>query len=232
MPSRLSDALLHPIDTAVALLRTQGGNLVESGRGVVDAFKHFPVGPDHYVDPDHSDYHLPAGTNVRPVNAVARFAQTGNIVVSVNGNGKRSQLPAKEFQELAHNRREPLDHEAMKTLGGFLRLTRKMSRERALQIMTAVNSPDTSKNPFRTTDTPERATRAAIAAAIKLRETDFFDTSTEIPELLYQARLRLMEAMIGDRRHTFPDEVNFYRPAVEGLLSKPRSASDSLETVA
>lgn len=223
MPSRLSDALLHPVDTAVAFIRTQGEDLVESGRGVVGAFRNFPFGPDHYIDPEHSNYHLPAGTNVHPVQAVARFAQTGNVVVSVNGNGDRAQLPAEEFNELALNRREPLDPEEMKTMGGFIRLARKMSRERAMQIMTAVNSPDTSENPFRSTDTLERATQVTIAAAIKLRETDFFDTATNLPELLYQFRLILMEVTIGKRQHGFPDESQFYKPAVSTLLTKPES---------
>lgn len=219
MPPRLSDALLHPVDSAVGLLRTQGENLVESGRAIVGAFRHFPFGPDHYVDPEHAVYHLPAGTNVRPVHPAARFAQTGNVVVSVNGNGERAQLPAEEFNELALNRREPLDPEEMKTMGGFIRLARKMSRERAMQIMTAVNSPDTSENPFRSTDTLERATQVTIAAAIKLRETDFFDTATNLPELLYRVRLRLMEAMIGGNEHAFPDEISVYRPAVSALQS-------------
>lgn len=202
MPPSLSDTLLHPIDTAVGLLR----------------------GPNHYVDAAHSSYHMPAGTDVRPVYAGARFAQSGDIIVSVNGNGDRAQLPAEEFHELARNRREPLDPEEMQTIGGFIRLARKMSRERALQIMTAVNSPDDSKNPFRSADTPEMATRATIAAAIKLRETDFFESATNLPELLYQFRLILMEVAIGTREYSFPGESQLYKPAVSRLLTKNVSA--------
>lgn len=232
MPPRLSDALLHPIGTAASFVQRQGASWLERGRNFAAAFQNFPIGPDHYVDPPHSDYHMPAGTNVHPVNPFSRFHNTGDVVVSVNGNGDRAQLPAEELHELARNRREPLDPDEMQTIGGFLHLERKMSRERALQIMSAVNSPDTSENPFRSTDNPEMATRATIAAAIKLRETDFFDTADRLPEFLYRVRLMIMEAMIGDHKYSFPQESNTYRPVVSALIAKPNSTPVALDTVA
>jgi len=139
-------------------------------------------GEERFVDTAHTeDLKLPVGTTVVARNGALTNLLTGYISALTNGKTPHSVVPKSVYKSLPLERRHPYSPEEIEALASDsglrqqekLRISKKMTAERAVEIITAVLGaidhvlhPENTlpQNPFRPTDNIEIACMVVQAA--------------------------------------------------------------------